>query len=81
MSDTRTLLEKIGISFEGGEYHYPNDSEREKVGALYELIALWVRDEMVEQKSMQLTDARLFGPNEDWLKNWVEESVEEFLFG
>lgn len=73
----REKLQAIGIQFEEGE-RYPKASEVEKVQALYDLMAGWVLEEM---KNQNLQIGMLAGPADDFLKNWVQESVEEFLFG
>ena len=78
---SRELLERLGIQFPKAEnqFQYPLDSEVEKVQALYDLIGLWVAHE-VGAKNLEFNPG-LAGPADDFLKDWVQESMEEFLFG
>lgn len=74
----REKLQIMGIQYTQ-DSGYPDESEIPKVAALYELVEAWVVHE-VGAKNLDFNPG-LAGPADDFLKDWVQESMEEFLFG
>jgi hypothetical protein len=78
----RQEMENLGIQFESEESPYPLDSEVSKFTALQALMRGWVMS-MIQEGEIQWTPSspRLAGPNDDFLKDWLDEASEEWLVG
>lgn len=75
---------KLGFSF--GNNEYPADSEVDKFVALQTLMREWFKYEREEDRfqfSQVAQDhaERTLGQVRDWVDEWLDESIEEFLVG
>ena len=75
-------LKKLGITIRP-DIDLPEDDQVEKVESLYTLIQEFVVS-LVREGHLQFTPQHrpaAAGPQEDWIKDWIQEASEEYLFG